>query len=109
MSDILRKTDLTKLEGDPGARATWHHRQERCRFEFRAPAWLGGFIMKLDTRTDKGSHLATAITTVILAIAGCAAMGVSILAGAHGWLIFASFLVPTAIFLVIRLTLRQVK
>lgn len=109
MSDILRKTDLTKLEGDPGARATWHHRQERCRFEFRAPAWLGGFTMKLDTRTDKGSHLATAITTVILAIAGCAAMGVSILAGAHGWLIFASFLVPTAIFLVIRLTLRQVK
>jgi hypothetical protein len=109
MSEILRKTDLTKLEGDPGARATWRHRQERCRFEFRAPTWLGGFTMKLDARTDKGSHLSTAITTVLLAIVGCAAMGVSILAGAPAWLVFVSFLAPAAIFLTIRLTLRQVK
>ena len=103
MSKIARETDLTKLEGDPTARATLRLQRERCRLEFTMPAWLGGATVKMDTQTLAGSPLAAAVTTMLLIAAGCLAMGIAAAVSAPVWATITALFLPAAIFTVIRI------
>lgn len=107
MSKIAKETDLTKLEGDPTARANPSLRRERCRFTLTMPSWLGGSTLQLDTRTFAGSPLTAAITTALLIATGCLVMGVAAAIGAPAWLVVGALFVPAALYVVIRRTFRS--
>jgi hypothetical protein len=102
MSRIL-ETDLTKVEGDPTARAVPHLLHERFKLNATVPMPRGEASIELDTRTFAGSTLATAITTVLLVAAGCLAMGVADLISAPMWIAAVGLLFPSGVFVLLRL------
>ena len=55
-------------------------------------------------RTLSGSPLATAITTLVLVIAGCLVAGTAAAAGAPMWLVIIGLFAPTGIYTTIRIT-----
>src|ERR1700730_14549662 len=70
MSKIAKSTDLTKLEGDPQARAEAYMLLEQCDVEVTLPALLGGGSLKISTRTRSGSAMVTSIAVFLLVVAG---------------------------------------
>ena len=101
------QTDLTKIEGDPTARAVPHLLHEWCKLKVTMPTRLGNATVQVDTRTFAGSPLATAITTVLLITAGCLAMGVAHLISAPIWAAVVGLLLPSGIFIILRLIPRR--
>ena len=103
MAKIAKSTDLTKLEGDPTARADVDHLPIES---FQLRAWLGrkrgAGGVELTTRTSPRSALGTAIATVPLTIGGCASAVVLAEIGAPVWAASGGVLVPAGIFFGLR-------
>ncbi len=104
MAKIAKSTDLTKLEGDPGARADVDHIPLEG-FEFRG--WVKRRRVEagieLRTRTIPRSALGTAIATVVLVLGGCIATGVLAAVGAPVWAACCGLLVvPASLFFGLR-------
>ena len=103
MAEIAKSTDLTKLEGDPGARADVGHIPIEG-FEFRG--WVkqqrAEAGVELRTRTFPRSTLGNAIATVLLVMGGCTATGVLAAIGAPVWVACCGLLAPASFFLCLR-------
>jgi hypothetical protein len=99
MAKIAKNTDLTKLEGDPTARAEVDELTES--FEFRA--WLeptrsaGGIQMA--ARTHPRSNLGTAMAILPPTLAGCLVAAVlAVVVGAPVWVSCCGLLAPAGIY-----------
>jgi hypothetical protein len=103
MAKIVKNTDLTKLEGDPGERAGVTELTEN--FEFRA--WLGQTRgaggVEMRARSLPRSNLGTAVATLPLTLSGCVAAGVlAVIVGAPVWVSCCGLLAPAAIYFGLR-------
>jgi hypothetical protein len=104
MPKIVKNTDLTKLEGDPGPRADIDGLTESFRFH----AWLGqtrgvGGGVRMETRTHARSSLGSAAAAVALAIGGCVVAVVLWVIGAPVWAACCGLLAPAGMFQTLRL------
>lgn len=98
MGKIVKSSDLTKLEGDPGDRSELAF--ELCEVGVTLPKVIGGGQVKITTRTQRGGLIMIcSIATLLLVVSGCLVAAVAVAAGAAGWLAaIAGLVTPPAYF-----------
>jgi hypothetical protein len=105
---ILRKTDLTKLEGYPTERADVDFKRERIWLKGKMPGWLGGSSFELSSEFIADSPLGTAMTTLSLVGTGCLLAGVAYAIGVPGIAaLIVGLCAPIGIFTLVRVLSRR--
>ena len=108
MGKIVKSSDLTKLEGDPGPRAEVSRKRERVKVRLTLPTWAGGSKLEITTRTRSGLVMLCSIATLLLVVSGCVAGGAVIAAGTPAWAaVAAGLVIPPAYFTLLYLLFRR--
>jgi hypothetical protein len=108
MGDVVKSSDLTKLEGDPGARAEVAPVLEQCDVAITLPTLLGGGKVNISTRTRAAVVMIDSIATLLLVLSGSLVAGIALAAGGPTWLALAAgAITPPAYFALAHTFFRQ--
>ena len=101
MGKIVKASDLTVTEADPGEQAVFEPVLEQCDVGLKLPTWLGGGEVNITTHTRAGAMVMGSITTLLLTFSGCLVAGIALAANSPDWLVLSAALIAPPVYFIL--------